>query len=504
MSTVDHAAPPVTEHRLKTREYIGYALGDTASNFFFQTFAIFQTFYYVDVWGISAAALLWMLPLIRLIDAFFDPAMGLIADRTNTRWGKFRPFILWGAIPYGICGYLMFAGPNFSESGKLAYAFVTYLLMYMIYSVINVPYSSLLGVMSPSSGTRAVASSFRFVGAFAGGFLVSLFVKPLVKFLGELGVASETVLAAAKDKALRAQLDTHGFKWTMAAFAVVSVVMFLLCFLWTKERVTPVRGQKTNVKEELGELVHNWPWIMLLIASVFSTTFIALRSGSVFFYFKYCVGADSTPLFKIGSLEFDRGTVFLSTGMLAQIAGTAALGFFVRKLDKKNAAVILCTITGLTFLSFYFLPKDQYALMVVVNAIGYLCMGPTSALTWALYGDVADYGEWKFGRRSTGLVFSASLFSIKTGTVVGGFLLPLFLLGFGFKEPKVIDGVKVYFEQSETAIWGIGLAFSVAAGLIALLKATALFIYPLNRNRVLQIEAELAERRAKAAAAQGA
>ena len=170
--------------RLRTDEYIGYALGDTASNFFFKTFSIFLTYYYVDVWGIPNKALLWMMPMVGLIGAFTDPIMGLIADRTNTRWGKFRPYILYGAIPYGICGYLMFAGPDLSTNGKILYAFITYALMLTSYSVINVPYSSLLGVVSSSSRTRAVASSFRFVGAFAGGLLISLFVRPLVKYLG--------------------------------------------------------------------------------------------------------------------------------------------------------------------------------------------------------------------------------------------------------------------------------------------------------------------------------
>src|SRR5688572_1826928 len=169
---------------LKTSEYIGYALGDTASNFFFQTFNIFLTYYYVDVWGIPATALLWMMPVVRLMGALDDPIMGLIADRTRSRWGKFRPYLLFGAIPYGICGYLMFAGPDLSPQGKLVYAFVTYALMLMSYTVINVPYSSLLGVISPSSRTRTVASSFRFVGAFAGALLISLFVRPLVKYLG--------------------------------------------------------------------------------------------------------------------------------------------------------------------------------------------------------------------------------------------------------------------------------------------------------------------------------
>jgi glycoside/pentoside/hexuronide:cation symporter, GPH family len=492
MSTVSNASPPATGERLKLREYIGYAMGDTASNFFFQTFNIFLTYYYVDVWGIAATALLWMLPIVQAIDAIFDPAMGLIADRTNTRWGKFRPYLLWGAIPYGICGYLMFAGPDLQPSGKLVYAYITYGLMLLSYSVINVPYSSLLGVLSPNSGTRAVASSFRFVGAFAGGFLISFLVKPLVKFLGELGVSSATTQAAATNKALQGQLDTHGFQWAMGIFAIVSVLMFLLCFAWTKERVKPPRDQKSNVKEELGELVRNWPWITLLVASVFSTSFIALRSGSVLFYFKYVVRDDGSPLFHIGSLGFDHATVFLSSGMLAQVVGTMALGFIARKVDKKWGAVTLCTVTALCFMSFYFIPKEQYVLQVAINVIAYLCMGPTSALTWALYGDVADYGEWKFGRRSTGLVFSASLFSIKTGVMVGNFLLPLFLYQFGY-----VKGA----DQTSSAQWGILLAFSLVAGLIGLMKASALAIFPLNRKRVTQIENDLTARRAAAAAA---
>src|SRR6185369_14057176 len=217
---------------LKLTEYVGYALGDTASNFFFQTFNIFLTYYYVDVWGIPATALLWMMPVVRLMGAFDDPIMGLIADRTQTRWGKFRPYLLWGAIPYGICGYLMFAGPNLSADGKITYAFITYALMLMSYTVINVPYSSLLGVISPSSRTRTVASSFRFVGAFAGALLITLFVRPLVKGLGGGN-------------------ETRGFQMTMAIFAVASVAMFWTTFLMTKEGVTPPAGQKTNVKEEL-------------------------------------------------------------------------------------------------------------------------------------------------------------------------------------------------------------------------------------------------------------
>jgi GPH family glycoside/pentoside/hexuronide:cation symporter len=468
--------PALSNHRLKVTEYIGYALGDTASNFFFQMFNIFLVYYYVDVWGIDAAKIALMMLLVRIFDAANDPIMGLISDRTNTRWGKFRPYILFGAIPYGICGYMMFAGPDLSEHGKLIYAYITYLLMLITYTVINVPYSSLMGVLSPSSSTRTVASSYRFIGAFTGGFLISLFVRPLVKQLG-------------------GDNEVLGFQLTLAIFAVVSILMFWATFFTTRERVKPPKGQKTNAVEELGELVQNFPWVMLLIAAVFSTSFIALRSGSTVFFFKYVVGSYNTPLFSIGSLEFDKTSIFLSTGMLAQISGTIMLGFIARKIDKKNAAAILCAITGLCFMLFYFLPTDPkwYLLLVVVNAIGYLCMGPTSALTWALYGDVADYGEWKFGRRSTGLVFSASLFAIKTGVTVGGFLLPWFLAIYSYvKPPEGMD----YIQQSPRAIYGITLAFSLVPGIIALLKAGSLMIYPLGQKRVNEIEQELEARRA--------
>ncbi len=460
-------AAPEKEKGLKVSEYIGYALGDMASNLFFVTFNIFLIYYYVDVWAIPAASISFMMLITRLWDAVNDPMMGLIADRTNTRWGKFRPYLLWGAIPYGICGYLMFAGPDLSANGKLIYAYATYTLMLMAYTVINVPYSSMLGVISPHSRTRGVASSFRFVGAFGGGFLVSLLCRPLVKSLG----GGNEVL---------------GFQYTIAIFAVVSIAMFWICFATTRERVTPPPQQKTNVTEELGELLRNRPWLMLLVATIFSTTFMALRQGSTLFYFKYIVGDDGSPIL-FGT--FDRSTVFLSSGMLAQVVGTAVLGFIVRRVDKKKLAAALSAITGVSFAVFFILPTDNYWLLVVVNAFGTFCMGPTSALTWAMYGDVADYGEWKFGRRSTALVYSASLFSIKTGIMIGGSLVPIFLGSFGFVRNEV---------QSATAILGITLAFSVMPGLFAILKGLALWIYPLDQKRVDEVEQALATRRAQA------
>lgn len=463
---------PLAPDRLPLREYLGYALGDTASNLFFQTFNIFLTYYYVDVWGIPATALLIMMPLVRLWDAVNDPLMGMIADRTRTRWGKFRPYLLWGALPYGICGYLMFAGPQLSEPGKIVYAYVTYTLMLMAYTVINVPYSSLLGVISPSSRTRTVASSFRFVGAFGGGLLISLLVRPLVK---ELGGDNEML----------------GFQQTMAIFGALSIVMFWITFATTRERVSPPPQQKTHVLGELRELRRNGPWLTLLVATIFSTTFIALRSGSTLFYFKYCVGDDGTPIL-LGRL--DASTVFLASGMASMMLGTVCLGVFARKIDKKPLAVWLTAATAMAYASFFFLPVDNLGLLLAVNAVGTFCMGPTSALVWAMYADVADYGEWKFHRRSTGLVYSASLFALKSGTMVGGFVLPWYLHAYGFVPNTT---------QSAEALRGILLAFSLGAGLFAGLKAAALALYPLNQCEVDRIERELRARRGEPAPSAG-
>lgn len=451
---------------LSPLEYIGYALGDTASNLFFQTFNVFLVYYYTDVWGIVPGAIVTMMFVVRLFDAVNDPLMGIIADRTNTKWGKFRPYLLWMAVPYAFFGYLLFANPDLTAKGKIIYAYITYTLMLMAYTAINVPYSSLLGVISPHSRIRTMASSFRFVGAFGGALLISLFVRPLVKYFG-------------------GENEVVGFQYTMGIFAFVSIAMFWFCFATTKERVTPPKGQKTHVVKELGELIHNWPWVVLLFAAIFSTTFIILRASSTIYYFKYCAGDDGTPIL-FGT--FDRFTVFLSSGTACQMIGAGCLGFVARAADKRTLAVGLSLATGLAYGSFYFLPADNYGLLLTINAIGALCMGPTSALVWAMYGDVADYGEWKFGRRSTGLVYSASLFALKTGSMVAGMVLPWILAYVAF-VPNV--------EQTPRSLAGIVIAFSVLPGVFAGLKAVALWIYPLTQSKVDEIEQELARRKAE-------
>ena len=466
--------PPAPEV-LKTTEYVGYALGDTASNLFFQTFGIFLTYFYTDVWGVAPAAVSTMFLVVRLFDAAADPFIGLMSDRTQTRWGKFRPYLLWFAIPYGLGGYLLFASPALGSTGKIVYAYLTYAFMMLAYSFINVPYSSMLGVISSSPRTRTLASSYRFVGAFGGGLLVSLFVRPLVKWLG--GGANE---------AGRVINELKGFQLTMLIFAVISVVMFLICFATTHERVTVPPGQKSDARGEVKELLRNFPWVMLLFAAIFSLTFIGLRNGSAIYYFKYVAGYDNKPVL-FG--QFDRVTVFLSLGMLCQMLGSFCLSFFAKVADKRIVAVLLTLTTGVSWAAFYFIPQDAFTLQLVVQAIGTFCMGPASALVWAMYADVADFGEWKFGRRSTGLVYSASLFALKTGTALAGYLLPWILAKYGYVANVA---------QSATSLLGITLTFSLYPAIFAGLKAIMLWLYPLSQAKVDEIENALKERRAVA------
>ena len=479
------ATPSTSRDRLSFKENLGFGLGDMASNFFFQTFGIFLFYYYTDVFGISAAAAGTMFFATRLIDAFTDPAMGALADRTTTRWGKYRPYILWMAIPYGICGYLMFANPDLEGASKLIYAYITYSAMMLIYTAINVPYCSLMGVLSPSSRARTIASNFRFVCAFGGGFLISLFVRPIVDHFGRSHAPDGPRMDGAMDGAIPALTPEQaiiGFQYTMLIFAVLSVVLFFVTFVTTRERVQPPTGQVNNLKEELGELFKNKPWVMLFYGAIASTTFLVLRDSVTIQYFKYVVGSSDEKYWWI----FDQASLFLGAAKLSNVAGILCIGFFLRNFDKKPLAVGLCVVTAFSVASFYFIPADQFGLMVTVNTIGTFVYGPTAAIIWSMYGDVAAYGEYKFGRRSTGLIHSASLFSLKTGSMLAASLAGVLLTYFGYVANVV---------QSERSILGITLMFSLIPAVFALIKAWAIWVYPLGAKENDEIEKALAERK---------
>jgi GPH family glycoside/pentoside/hexuronide:cation symporter len=447
--------------KLRFGEKLGYGLGDTASNFFFQVFNIFLLYYYTDIFGLDPALVGVMFMVTKVVDAISDPLMGLVADRTESRWGKFRPYLLWGAIPYGVLGYAMFAGPELSDSGKLIYAYVTYTLMMLAYTVINIPYSALMGVISSSSLERTSVSSFRFICAFSAAWLVGTFVTPLKTILG------------GGDEAL-------GFRLTMAIFAVISIGLFWITFATTRERVKPMQ-EKSSMKLDFKAMMANGPWIAMFFAAIFTLMNVAVRNGAIMYYFKYYVGDDGTPIFLI----FDKTAVFMSLGLFAMIGGIACTKALATRFDKRKLLMVLSLLNALALAAFFVIPPDQYWLMVLVNAIGTLIIGPTPALVWAMYADTADYGEWKSGRRTTGLVFSALQFAQKLGLAVGAGLSGIILSLFGFVANEA---------QTESSITGIRLMFSVFPAALAIAGVVAVYFYPLTDRKVEKIEAELNER----------
>jgi GPH family glycoside/pentoside/hexuronide:cation symporter len=444
--------------RLSFKEKLGYGLGDTASNFFFQVFNIFLLYYYTDVFGIDPALVGVMFIVTKVVDAISDPLMGIIADRTNSRWGKFRPYLLWGAIPYGVLGYAMFAGPELSDVGKLAYAYVTYTLMMLAYTVINIPYSALMGVMSSNSLERTSLSSYRFVCAFSAAWIIGTFVTPL-----------KTILGGGD--------EGQGFRLTMMLFAVLSIALFWVTFATTRERVKPLQ-EKADLKLDFQAMLANAPWLALFFAAIFTLMNVAVRNGAIMYYFKYYVGDDGSAIFLI----FDQTAVFMSLGLFAMITGIACTKALASRFDKRQLLIVLSILNALLMAVFFFIPPDRYWLMVIVNMLSALVIGPTPALVWAMYADTADYGEWKSGRRTTGLVFSALQFAQKLGLAVGAGLSGIILSLFGFIANQ---------PQTEAALTGIRLMFSIFPAGLALAGVVAVLFYPLRDKKVKEIEAEL-------------
>ncbi|MBN2069655.1 MAG: MFS transporter [Opitutales bacterium] len=457
------------ENSIKLTEKVGYALGDTASNFFFQTFNLFLLYYYTDIFGLPAVWVGSMMLAARLWDAVSDPLMGVIADRTKTRWGRYRPYLLWMSIPYGIVGFLVFANPDLDTMAqKKIYAAVTYLMMMTAYTAINIPYSALMGVMSRSSDERTTLSTFRFVGAFSGALVISACALPLKNYLG--GVTEDLQGAAL------VQAEATGFRLTMLLFAIASIIFFVITFATTRERIDPPKSENASIFRDFKILLQNRPWVVMWIAAILTLTNTAVRNGAIIYYFKYFVGSET------------QATYFYTTGGIAMVLGVASTKLFTARWSKKNLMIVLSTLNAICILVFFFIPKEQVWLMHIVNAVGTFVVGPTPALVWALYSDTADYAEWKFKRRATALTFSSAMFAQKLGLALGAGMAGWILSYLGFVANQA---------QTDEAILGIRLIFSVIPAVFAFANAGVMLLYPLNEAKVAEIEADLQARTAE-------
>lgn len=457
---------------IKLTEKIGYGFGDMASSMFWKLFGAYLMIFYTDVFGLPAAVVGTMFLITRIWDSAFDPIVGVVADRTHSRWGKFRPYLLWLAVPFGIIGILTFVTPDWSPTGKLIYAYVTYSLMMMIYSAINVPYASLLGVMSPNPKERSTLSTYRMTFAYIGSFIALLLFIPLVNFFS--GNSKE--------------LADQQTGWTMAVvvIAILCIVLFFGCFAWTKERVKPIKETQNPLKEDLKDLFKNKPWWILLGAGVAALVFNSIRDGATVYYFKYFVVEEDYATVSFFGMSFVLSGLYLALGQAANIIGVIAAAPVSNRIGKRNTymwAMIIATVLSVIF---YWFDKEDLIWMFVFQALISVCAGSIFPLLWSMYADCADYSELKTGNRATGLIFSSSSMSQKFGWAIGTAVTGWLLGFFGFQANAV---------QSEEAISGIKMFLSFLPAIGTILSVVFISMYPLTENKMKDITTELEHKR---------
>lgn len=460
MKNLSNTAP------LSIIEKIGYGVGDMASNFYMGFFNIFLLYYYVDVWGISPTGAATMFLATKIVDAISDPTMGIIADRTETKWGKYRPYIIWMAIPYALLGYLLFLGPDLSQTGKLIFAYVSYSLVMLIYTAINVPYSALLAVISPISEERTKATQYRFIFASLGTLIVGASAKPLVDWLGGGN-------------------ELLGFRLTIVLFAFLSVLLFLFTFISTKERIRPPKHD-SSIKEDMSVLTKNTSWIILAVCSILIVVGLVARISSTAFYTKYNMMYEGEKIL----WWMDHTSLIITAGFVGQLIGALITPFLLKFFDKRGLMIFMNVVFALSIFLTYFVPLNQYLLTLILYATGIFTFGVIITLLFAMYTDCSEYGEWLSGHNSAGLTVSASMFSLKFGSAVGS-AIPGYILGwYGFVKDQT---------QTATTLDGINLMWNIVPAIFFLLAAILMFFYKLDGQTMKKIEQELLQRRGEVA-----
>lgn len=457
---------------IKLKEKIGYGFGDMASSMFWKLFGSYLMIFYTDVFGLPAAVVGTLFLVTRVWDSAFDPIVGVVADRTHTRWGKFRPYLLMLAVPFSVIGVLTFITPSLNDSGKLIYAYVTYSLMMMVYSAINVPYASLLGVISADPKERNTLSTFRMAFAYVGSFIALLLFMPMVNFFSN------------HSKELTNQ--QHG--WTMAVIviAVMCAILFIGCFVLTKERIKPMREKQAPLKEDLKDLWKNRPWWILLGAGIAALVFNSIRDGATVYYFKYFIVEENYETVSFFGVSFVLSGLYLSIGQIANIAGVILAAPVSNRIGKKQTYMGAMSIATILSIMFFWFDKDNMAMIFIFQILISICAGSVFPLLWSMYADCTDYSELKTGNRATGLIFSSSSMSQKFGWAIGSALTGWLLAYFGFRANEV---------QNAEAIQGIKMFMSFLPAVGTVLSVLFISIYPLSEKKMVEISHTLKARR---------
>ncbi len=487
--------------KISISEKIGYSLGDCSANLVFQMMMIYQTKFYTDVFGLEGAIAGSVMLIARIVDAFVDPTVGILSDKTQTRWGKYRPWILWTALPFMVFYVLAFYNPGIEDKSLVAvYATISYTLLMTLYSFNNTPYASLGGVMTSDIKERNSITSIRFVAATVAQFVVQGLTLPLVgKFAGADG-----------DKG-------HGWLCTISLFAVIGFVFFIITFFSARERITPPASQKTDTRKDIKDVFRNIPWRAMFILTLFLFTTLAMWGSAMNYYFENYVDANAlyTFLDKLGLVAVEANAslsynilnafglivngpekvyevgfgVFNMVGALVQFFGVILLSsFLANRYGKKRVFIICLTLTAIFTALFYFPNETDIETMFALNFLKSLAYAPTVPLLWAMIADVADHSEYVNYRRATGFVFAGVVFALKAGLGIGGAILGFLLSGFGY-----VSGAGT--AQTESAIHGIILSSSLIPAATFFIGVIALYFYPITKAYNEKMQAELTERR---------
>lgn len=487
--------------KISISEKIGYSLGDCSANLVFQMMMIYQTKFYTDVFGLEGAIAGSVMLIARIVDAFVDPTVGILSDKTQTRWGKYRPWILWTALPFMVFYVLAFYNPGIEDKSLVAvYATISYTLLMTLYSFNNTPYASLGGVMTSDIKERNSITSIRFVAATIAQFIVQGLTLPLVgKFAGANG-----------DKG-------HGWLCTISLFAAIGFIFFIITFFSARERITPPASQKTDTRKDIRDVLHSIPWRAMFILTLFLFTTLAMWGSAMNYYFENYVDANAlyTFLDKLGLVAVEANAsfsynilnafglivnspekayevgfgVFNMVGALVQFFGVILLSsFLANRYGKKRVFIFCLTLTAIFTALFYFPNETDIETMFVLNFLKSLAYAPTVPLLWAMIADVADHSEYVNYRRATGFVFAGVVFALKAGLGIGGAILGFLLSGFDY-----VSGAGT--AQTESAIHGIILSSSLIPAATFFIGVIALYFYPITKAYNEEMQAELTERR---------
>ena len=476
-----------TSDKLSIIEKIGYSLGDLAANLVFQTLMTYLAYFYTDIYKLDTNDATAIMFTVGLVAAFgFNPIVGAIADRTNSKWGKFRPWILWTAVPLGIISVMAFSTPDFTYKGKVIYAVVTYTLLLLLYATSNLPYSALSGVITGNMKERNSISSYRFVAVMFAQFFVQVFMLPIIIYAGE------------GDKAV-------GIEIVMTWLAVIGTIMLLITFLTTRERVVPTEDQKSTIWEDILDLVKNKPWIIMLLITTLTFVSLAMKGGSYVYYFENFIDASELTSFINPVLEFLSSVginffgndpvsagfgLFNAGGIIFMIIGIGLSKALADKYGKRNVFGLFLLIATLFIVLFNFFKPTSIRLIFGAQILHGFFYGITIPLLWAMIADVADYSEWKNNRRATAIIFSAMMVGLKLGLSIGGAFVTKILDFYGYDA-------SINTIQSPDAILGTKLLVSVYPAIPFFIAVGLLFFYEINKSMENQIEIDLKQRRNK-------